>query len=75
MGDRSDIVFNLSLFIIILVFLFRVIRGKLIKEVLIIENPEKEKSDKEVFYSVLLNIIASFSVVLLVLLVIELVSF
>jgi len=75
MGDNSGIITNLSFFIIILVFLFRIIRSKLIKEVLIIENSERGISDKTVFYSVLLNIIAYFSVLLLVLLVIKLISF
>jgi len=73
MGDNSEIITNLSFFIIVLSFLFRYILNKLRKSDLIIEKLSKEVVERDKFYSVLLHIIAIFSVLLVIVLIVELV--
>jgi len=74
MGDKSEIITNLSFFIIVLSFLFRYILNKLRKRDLIIEKLSEEVLERDNFYSVLLYIIAIFSVLLVIVFIIELLS-
>jgi len=88
MGDDSDVFTKISFLIIIVVFLFRYILNKVIK------NNEKRKKltsgdiiqdkfviaslnniyEKEKFYLFLLNIIAVFSICLVIILIVKLLS-
>jgi len=88
MGDDSDVFTRISFLLILIVFLFRYILNKVIK------NNEKRKKltngdiiqdkfviaslndiyEKEKFYSFLLNIIAVFSIFLVIVLIVKLLS-